>query len=336
MRTDSPSKALRRNRAGEARGGPHKSEEAIRLKSEIDGAGKSRWEQFRGVARELFGDKAFALDSDGPGKALRLSKSQLRELAAKPGRVQDAIKKLQRDGALPKNNNHFNAAKVAKLFSQSARDGLDNGRTFTVATINDDFTDGKTNLRNVNGAVNPDIMLFQEAKNSNLHKEAGKGMDTNQNLKSDALAGSAVLWDTNQVKAGKGGTVLGVNPPKGVGMLDRYMSFQDITVEGRQVRMISVHRPPMRFKGQWAAFDRNVAAFVKSSKLPVIIGLDANERTPQRLAKATGLRWESPGPKSIDGFLVSPEIGVANVRRLPKGNSDHAPVVADFHFKKQN
>ncbi len=335
MRADLSTKSASQPRAGAARKAqPTRSEEVIRMNRELGEQGKSRWEQFRTVTREMFGEKAFAAAKSGTGKIVDLGSAQLRTLASSPGKIEAAIKKLQGEGKLSKNNNHFHAGTVAKQIAKAAKAGLHTGKTFTVATINDDFTDKKTSLNRVNQQVNPDIMLLQEAKNSNLAKDAGKGVGVFQNRSTDDKAGSAVAWDKDEVKAGKRGLALGVNPPKGVGMLSRYMTFTDVKVEGRSVRMISVHRPPQRFKAQWPAFDRNLAAFVKSSPLPVIIGLDANERTPAGLAKATGLRWESSGPTSIDGFLVSKELGVSNIRRLDKGVSDHHPVVADFHWKK--
>ena len=71
---------------------------------------------------------------------------------------------------------------------------------------------------------------------------------------------------------------------------------------------------------------------MKSHKGPVIIGMDANERNPQEMARRTGLKWVSP-PGSIDGFLVSPEVKVEKMWRLPQGASDHQPVVAKFRIR---
>jgi len=308
------------------------NEETLHVKSELREGGKNRVEQFRKIAHELLGEKAFT--SAKGTSFLDLGRAELKFLAEHPGKTEAAIKKLQAEGQLPKNNEHFRTGEMVKLIRHAARDALRRSGTFTVATINDDFTDRKTSLNRVNREVNPDVMLLQEAKNSNIAKDAGKGLGAYQNNATEGHAGSAIVWDENEAKAGARGTRLGVDPPKGVGMLNRYITYTDVKIEGRSVRMISAHRPPKRFAEQWPAFDRALAAFVKSTKGPVIVGMDANERTPEGLERATGLKWHSPGPKSIDGFLVSPGIEVSNIRRLAKGVSDHHPVVADFRFKK--
>ncbi len=87
-------------------------------------------------------------------------------------------------------------------------------------------------------------------------------------------------------------------------MENRWINWTDLTIDGQKVRMVSVHRPPKRFSKLWPEFDRHVAAFVKSHKGPIVIGMDANERNPQELARATGLTWHAP-KGSIDGFLTS-------------------------------
>lgn len=47
------------------------------------------------------------------------------------------------------------------------------------------------------------------------------------------------------------------------------------------------------------------------------------------MARKTGLSWHAP-KGSIDGFLVSSEVDVEKLWRLPKGTSDHDPAVAQL------
>ena len=148
----------------------------------------------------------------------------------------------------------------------------------------------------------------------------------------DDKAGSAVVWKKGEVKVTDRGYRLGVTP-QGAAMLKRFMSWTDMTVDGAKVRMISVHRPPLRFKRLWPDFDRNLAAFIKQSDVPVVVGMDANQRNPRALARMTGLRWHAP-KGSIDGFLASRSVRFERTWRADKGSSDHHPVLARITLKK--
>lgn len=203
------------------------------------------------------------------------------------------------------------------------------GETLTIATVNDDFNTPRSNVRHVKA----DVIMVQEAKNENLHKLAKDHYGVHQNVKREDQAGSGLLWDKRVGTAKRSGYALGVTP-HGAGMLTRWINYTDLKVGDAKVRMVSVHRPPARFKRLWPMFDRQLASFVRHSKLPVVIGLDANERNPQGLAKKCGLHWSAP-KGSIDGFLVSPGISVEKVWRLPKGTSDHHPVVAKITVHKR-
>ena len=196
--------------------------------------------------------------------------------------------------------------------------------SFTIATVNDDFTDDKTNLKKVKAAV----VMVQEAKNTDVRSERPNKnkFGVHQNTARDDQAGSALLWRKDRVHAGKRGYVNAVRP-QGAAMLQRWISYTDVKIDGAKVRMMSVHRPPKRFARLWPDFDRNLAAFVKKSPLPVIVGMDANQENPRRLAHLTGLRWHAP-EGSIDGFLATRGIRFESMRRLPKGASDHHPVKA--------
>lgn len=197
--------------------------------------------------------------------------------------------------------------------------------TLTIATTNDDFTDGFSDVRHVKA----DVVMVQEAKNTRLRQQRPDASKWGvQQGKRDDQAGVGVLWKKRKAKALDRGLALGVDP-HGAKMLARWISYVDMDVNGQKVRMVSVHRPPKRFDRLWGEFDRNLARFVKSSKLPIVIGMDANQVNPQRMARATGLKWHAP-PNSIDGFLATPGIKFSHMHRLPQRHSDHHPVVADI------
>ena len=202
--------------------------------------------------------------------------------------------------------------------------------SFTIATVNDDFTDHKTNLHRVKAAV----VLAQETKNTDVHKVHPR-TDTfgvHQNTTRVDQAGTSVIWNKDRVNAGKRGYALGVRP-QGAKMENRWINFTDVNIDGAKVRMVSVHRPPKRYSRLWADFDRNLAAFMKNSPLPVIVGMDANQANPRRMAHLTGLRWHAP-KGSIDGFLATRGIKFENLRRAPKGSSDHNPVLAKVTIRR--
>ena len=198
------------------------------------------------------------------------------------------------------------------------------GATFTIATLNDDYTDRFTNVRHVKA----DVVMVQEAKNVNVRDvRSPEKFGVHPNVQRPDQAGTAIIWNKQHVQAAKRGYANGVLP-QGAKMLQRWINFTDVTVDGAKVRMVSVHRPPARFKRLWHDFDRNLAAFVKASPHPIVIGMDANERNPRRLAHLTGLRWHAPVRDSIDGFLATRGIRFEHTHRLAKGPSDHHPVVS--------
>ncbi|GMU60458.1 MAG: hypothetical protein AMXMBFR34_22210 [Myxococcaceae bacterium] len=205
-------------------------------------------------------------------------------------------------------------------------------QSFTVATINDDFgTPRRSNF----SWVNADVMLGQETKFTPLRRLKDEtAFGVHQNFKNRAKAGSSIVWKKgDRIKAKDRGYVLGVRS-RGAKMLSRYINWTDLKVDGRDIRMVSVHRPPWRFRRLWPQFDRALAHFVKSRKAPIIVGLDANQHHPRRLARVTGLRWHAVGG-SIDGFLASRDVKFDTIRKLKKGSSNHHPVLARVHLARQ-
>lgn len=215
----------------------------------------------------------------------------------------------------------------------------DKRETLTIATVNDDFTDGKTRLKKLDRAT--DVMLVQEAKNTDIRKALkGRDVGVHQVMSSEDRRGSAVVWDKKDARATDRGQVFA--SPKGSGILARWINWTDLKVGDKTVRMVSVHRPPGYASKLWPAFDRNLKAFIRDTKrqgLPLVIGMDANTEGYGRFAKSAGMKWHAPkGPtahgKIIDGFLATPGIKFENLHRLDKGPSDHTPVVAEIKLPR--
>ena len=91
----------------------------------------------------------------------------------------------------------------------------------TIATVNDDFTDKKTRVARLNKVT--DVMLVQEAKNTNIRKVLkGTGSGVHQDRSSDDRAGSAVVWDRKDARATARGMQLASK--KGQGILSRWIT----------------------------------------------------------------------------------------------------------------
>lgn len=296
-----------------------------------EGKHREEWQQFRRVAVAQFGSSVLLPKQKGEAfRRLNLTPAQLRFFAERPGKVADLIEKLQAKGSFDKEDRPAaRASKYARLAHKVVGDGpVADGRktaTFTVASINDDFTDRYTNVPDVKAT----IKLVQEAKATNLRGEVDKkDWGVHQDLNDTGKKGAAVVWNKDRARAGDRGYALGVTP-QGRKMETRFISWSDVVIDGVKVRVASTHRPPARFKALWPAFDRNLAQFVKSTRLPLIIGMDSNTRDHRRMESVTGLKWAGP-PGDIDGFLVSPGIKVDQIHEGPKRRSDHAPVIARF------
>lgn len=321
---------------------PRSEKFKAQLKSKLKAAQApdSAWGDFRAVARSLFGDAAFLPKRPGENfRRLDFSSAQLRQLADHPAKVVKHIHTLQSQGKFPKDSKKWSASEAAKLYARSARSVLpaksnssngangSKGETFTIATVNDDFTDRRTNLKHVKASV----ILAQETTNTDVrHVLAKDTWGVHQNTHRVDQAGTSVIWKRDDAKVLHSGYAMGVRP-HGVRMHNRWINWTDMKIGDQKVRMISVHRPPRRYSRLWPQFDANLAAFVRHSKLPVVIGMDANQVDPHALAKKTGLKWNAP-KGSIDGFLTSPGVRITKMWRLPKGSSDHNPVVAQIHL----
>lgn len=202
-----------------------------------------------------------------------------------------------------------------------------------LASVNDDFGTAASNVPEV--APHADVIFVQEGKRTPIDPLLDTGWGVHQDISSDALAGSALAWRKSLVIVTAVGTTLGVLP-HGAAMLARYIAWARGSFYGRRLWLASCHRPPLRYRRLWPLFDAHLAARVRAARMArrlVVIGMDANERDARRLATLCGLKWVAP-EGSIDGFLVSKSLRVSDVRRLPRGTSDHHPVLATVHIPR--
>lgn len=217
-----------------------------------------------------------------------------------------------------------------------------------VITCNDDFTDNKSNIKDLFWPRRPLAIFAQEAKNTDYrtwiknHEKVG----VVQFKFSNAVQGSAVIWDREQAHSygdavGPFPAIPGCGywnlvPNSGRGMLDRYAVWRDVEVgergSGRIVRLMSAHRPPPRKSGTWDQFDERLDWLIGVSPFPVILGADINTKSLWKWPnKITNGRWNARGGHvdSVTAFGKGDEVSlVASEKRLPKGSSDHHPRAA--------
>jgi len=218
-----------------------------------------------------------------------------------------------------------------------------------VVTCNDDFTDHVTGVRVLTRGQRflpkrvrarleaakraPLAVLCQETKNSRLRDLLPARFGVRQYLETDAMAGVAVVWDTEQAHALEGDGHAGHHvlvEPHGVAMEARGVTWQDVEVgkvgSGRIVRPAAAHRPPGRYDHLWPEFDRALREWADASPYPVLLGIDANTLLIHALADRTG--FTCARFYKIDAVLgrgkgLRP---VGKATPLPKGHSDHHPI----------
>lgn len=224
------------------------------------------------------------------------------------------------------------------------------GTHLTIAVLNDAWQTAGTNIGMVADTLTgsdtsrtaqkatvtrADVVMIQEGKRAKYADVVNPAAyDVHQDTSSKALAGSALVYrKAAPLKLTKAGWLFLV---KALGILARYLAWGrfDVTAggaKGRQLLLGSAHRPPKRAASWWKPFDAALALRCRRAKRSgrlVIIGMDANQVEPERLAKMCGLVWHSVKGRVIDGFLASPQIQFVEISELPKNTSDHHPLVA--------
>lgn len=205
---------------------------------------------------------------------------------------------------------------------------------YEVITINDDFTDTKSDVRYLARSRRPLGIAAQESKRTDYRDLLGDSLGVRQRLTDDSTAGVAVIWDRRLTRAVGGAknrpSVLGdgylplVVPRRGEDMLTRGVVWQDLEVlnSGFRFRLFSTHRPPQRHRRLWPRFDDNLEAFIEASPIPVLGGTDNNAPVGPNIPRDIA-RWNGIG---IDGFITSPDLRVLSTYELDHRNSDHRPV----------
>jgi hypothetical protein len=220
--------------------------------------------------------------------------------------------------------------------------------TFQAVSLNDDWGNYASDVPTVVGEVRPLAMGVQEGWRRVYAKtirhadpKHPRRWRVKQRRESKATAGVAVIWDRRRLttvgharnprRRGSGWQAIGKGADTRVrGVVWRDLEFKPGVERGglpRRFRLASVHRPPMRNRSSWGAFDARLGLWLKRSPLPVLLLMDSNEHGgPQPLMTGAGtlLSWHAVD-NSIDGAVTS--LPVRDVRELPKRTSDHAAVV---------
>lgn len=169
-------------------------------------------------------------------------------------------------------------------------------------------------------AAEADVLLLQEVKWDDVARILGKDWHVHQDTSSEARAGVAVAWRKTLGEAKQTGHRLGVKAGKAA-MLDRWIAYVDLVIEGCVVRFASTHRPPARYAYLWRRFDRHLKTFVNNSRVPVLVGIDGNKKLAL-LGRALGL---NPKGRGIVGLLTDKRLDLSPAR-YQRTNSDHLAV----------
>lgn len=218
--------------------------------------------------------------------------------------------------------------------------------TEKVITLNDDFTDTRSDVPALLKNDAPFAILIQEGKRSRfgrilrrlrrqLRKRQAKGLDLEQDLgdyrqvqkiKTDATAGLAIVWDAAKAPLVAGPFFRVLVEPRGAAMLPRGVLWVvvDHPAWGETV-LATTHRPPGRYAYLWPAYDTALARWVAHRPFPVLLGLDTNTRRLHALARKMGM---TVAGKGIDAVMATGR-RLSKPRRLKRRNSDHRPVAVD-------
>ena len=211
-----------------------------------------------------------------------------------------------------------------------------------VTTQNIDFTLKQSAWKGIVDDLkkSSDVILFQEAKWTNLHAFADEEWGVFQDRTNDATAGTAVMWRKSLGRVVKRDLMLYVPSRKGVKMGTRYVAYIDLRLanDGRTIRFASMHYPPQRFKFLWDEAGKATREFVKLARKEVgafVIGSDFNQTVTSDVhgfRKTLALRVRGI---RIDGFLIARRLIATRPVDLGNNRSDHNPVTIRVRFKKK-
>lgn len=178
-----------------------------------------------------------------------------------------------------------------------------------------------------------DVVLVQEAKDTDLAAVAPKGWTALQDKTDLAHMGTGILVRNAAAQVGRHGLTLGVNPflktGKRVKMLARHIYFAHLAEHGTGDPhfVVSAHFPPHRFSLLQPLYRSRLAALVKGHP-HTTIGTDANQPI-EHVAKALG--FEAYG-RGIIGLLAGPGVRVSHMEISSWGIghdlTDHPSVTA--------
>lgn len=197
-----------------------------------------------------------------------------------------------------------------------------------LVTVNADFTDGPHgSLDNVLAVLPGAVIAFvQEAKRIRFRDRLTRLFGVRQG-RTEAKAGSALLWDRSRCKVIRAGQVLAARPEPGDALLPRWLAWADLRIDGSlEIRAIAGHRP-LKSTGDQLEFDIALEQLIDSSFLPCIVGLDTNSPNPAALAGSMGLLWRGFG---IDGFMYDRGLSLSRALPLRRTRSDHRAVMSQL------
>lgn len=203
--------------------------------------------------------------------------------------------------------------------------------TVTVATINAAgvTSGGRRTLTNVLTAMpGVSVGLIQEAGPVKLRRRLSRLLGVAQARRSYARRGSAVVWDRSTWRAVDRWSRV-MSRPNGHRIRSRYAAGVVLQHKRtrRRVLFIAAHRPPGRDRELWRGFDDHLAAAIESSRYPVVVGIDANQRHPYLRDVARNHRPDG----SIDVILTHGIKAAGPARRMPATRSDHRPIAMEIY-----
>lgn len=176
-----------------------------------------------------------------------------------------------------------------------------------------------------------DVILFQEAKNIDLHKYADDVWAVFQDEGTPGKRGTAIMWRKSVGIRHGAGLEPYVPSVRGVAMPDRYIAWVNLWIPAWSKHVVfgSMHYPPLRFKARWPVATKSFTKFVhklRSEKLAFVVGSDFNSKVTNDvhgIRRKLGLFITG---HRIDGFAVAKRLSASKAKNLGNDASDHDPL----------